>query len=397
MNGYIVKNRLSILSIALLASVGSMHASDFESELAEIEANNLSLKALRGENIATVTELNSGNNIWGSPSVEFSPFFHKGSSGVASYELIVSQEFDFPTLYSERKKNARMQASVLNGQYETARKDIRFSAQKLLLELIRLNKENALIGKRTKNGEILLNLYQKRMDSGEATSLEINRLKMDMMNLNAEAVKTNLAMDNAVAALQTLNGGKPLNHGNIQYPGFRELPSLDRLKDDLSHADSRVMTADAEIKSARQNYRLNRRSWLPTLNVGYRRNYEVGEALNEFLIGASFPIFGNSAKIKAARQRMEAAEQSREAVMIESESGITSAYNNLKSTRSMLAVYDMGLMEQTLELMLKAVNSGRMSLPDYCYEADKIYAQMQEYIRLEGEAYILQAELFKYE
>ena len=63
--------------------------------LKEIEKGNLELQAKKLANSATVYDL-AAENMPDAPSVEYSPFFHKGVSGVSSSELVVSQEFDFP-------------------------------------------------------------------------------------------------------------------------------------------------------------------------------------------------------------------------------------------------------------------------------------------------------------
>ncbi|MDE7085998.1 MAG: hypothetical protein K2O48_04850 [Prevotella sp.] len=78
---------------------------DIETIIASVEANNTLLKAVRSGNAATVAEVKSENTI-GETSVEYSPFFRKGVGGTASSELIVSQEFDFPTVYGARSKSA---------------------------------------------------------------------------------------------------------------------------------------------------------------------------------------------------------------------------------------------------------------------------------------------------
>ena len=66
--------------------------------LQQIERNNKSLQALRQENEAARQEIRSQNNLE-DPSVEYSPFYTKGTDGMSSSELVVSQGFDFPTRF----------------------------------------------------------------------------------------------------------------------------------------------------------------------------------------------------------------------------------------------------------------------------------------------------------
>ena len=99
-----------ILSAAgILLAFAPAFGRDMGDVLKEIEKGNLELQTKKLANSATVYDL-AAENMPDAPSVEYSPFFHKGVSGVSSSELVVSQEFDFPTLYSspfEGRKAAR--------------------------------------------------------------------------------------------------------------------------------------------------------------------------------------------------------------------------------------------------------------------------------------------------
>ena len=127
--------RLTLLATGIISTL-TLNASGFTSVLSEIERNNLELKALRGENIAAITELKSGNNILGSSDIEFSPFFTKGVSGMASYELIVSQEIEFPTLLHERNRSSKALSDVVEKKYAIERRETLFSAKTQLINLV---------------------------------------------------------------------------------------------------------------------------------------------------------------------------------------------------------------------------------------------------------------------
>lgn len=79
---------LSACSAALADTVGDV--------LKQIAANNLTLQSAAHDMRADVLDIKATNTL-GGPSVEYSPFFTKGYSGVVESELVVSQEIDFPT------------------------------------------------------------------------------------------------------------------------------------------------------------------------------------------------------------------------------------------------------------------------------------------------------------
>ena len=112
--------------------------------LQQIERNNKSLQALRQENEAARQEIRSQNNLE-DPSVEYSPFYTKGTDGMSSSELVVSQGFDFPTRYAARRKSGRLQSEYLDRQYLVARRDLLLGARLQCLDLIRLNRTRELL------------------------------------------------------------------------------------------------------------------------------------------------------------------------------------------------------------------------------------------------------------
>ena len=387
--------RLTLLATGIISTL-TLNASGFTSVLSEIERNNLELKALRGENIAAITELKSGNNILGSSDIEFSPFFTKGVSGMASYELIVSQEIEFPTLLHERNRSSKALSDVVEKKYAIERRETLFSAKTQLINLVYLTKQQSLLDARLKNSRELLDFYKKKYDRGDATIIELNNLKMDMMELNTEIAQNLGAIDETKAAIKALNGGIIPAIDSLDYPKLNPLPSLEALKNELMAEDMTFQLADANVTASQQELRISKRSWLPSITVGYRRNGDKYEpAINGMLIGLSFNLFGNGTKTKAVRQQLNAAELSREAARAKAESDIETAYQKIKTMYRTLESYDMNLMSETLQLMGKAVGSGRMSLPDFCVEANGIYTRMANYITLQNELQLIEANLYK--
>lgn len=113
------------LLLLLLPLTGE--AQSLDSLLLTIEHNNKSLQALKKGNEATMQEVQAQNRLE-DPTVEYSPFFQRNVKGMASSELVVSQGFDFPTLYAARNKYTRLQETVTDWQYESARRDVLLAA-----------------------------------------------------------------------------------------------------------------------------------------------------------------------------------------------------------------------------------------------------------------------------
>ena len=381
------------LAVAVAAlSYGMMDAGDIDPVLQEIERNNLELKALRSENRASVLDM-KGENSLEAPSVEYSPFFRNGVSGVASSELVVSQEFDFPTLYAARNKSVKLQQVALDYEYQAARRNVLLTAKQKCFDLVMLDHMRGVLDERMANADELLVMYEKKFAEGGATSIELNRIKMERMDLQAELLQNETLRKKTVQELSLLNGEQPLSVGSLYYPEIKAVESIEALRKEIVDNDAGVHAAEASVALSQQEIRVNKQGWIPKLSVGYRRNTDMSEASNGFLVGASFPIFSNRNKVKASRARHVAAQLNLDNTRLQVESEAEQQLQELQRLHKAIGIYDLDLLRQSLLLLKKAVMAGSMSLVDYYTEADRIYQKWQTYLTLENQYHNLWATL----
>lgn len=381
------------LAVAVAAlSYGMMDAGDIDPVLQEIERNNLELKALRSENRASVLDM-KGENSLEAPSVEYSPFFRNGVSGVASSELVVSQEFDFPTLYAARNKSVKLQQEALDYEYQAARRNVLLTAKQKCFDLVMLDHMRGVLDERMANADELLVMYEKKFAEGGATSIELNRIKMERMDLQAELLQNETLRKKTVQELSLLNGEQPLSVGSLYYPEIKAVESIEALRKEIVDNDAGVHAAEASVALSQQEIRVNKQGWIPKLSVGYRRNTDMSEASNGFLVGASFPVFSNRNKVKASRARHVAAQLNLDNTRLQVESEAEQQLQELQRLHKAIGIYDLDLLRQSLLLLKKAVMAGSMSLVDYYTEADRIYQKWQTYLTLENQYHNLWATL----
>ncbi len=383
----------TILTIAAFVAATSLQAQSLTDVLASVEHNNTELKALQKGNEAARLDLKQANNLEGL-SVEYSPFFNSAARGIASSELVVTQGFDFPTLYGARRKAARLQGEAIDMQYRTARRDILLGAKQLCLDLIHMNKRRALLDGRRRAADELLAMYTEKYDGGEATAIELNKVKMERMNLETELAQAEGDRAAALQQLRAINGGQPIECTDTLYP---PLPAggYEAMYAQAVSADLPAMAAEAAVKAAEQDVKVNRQGWMPKLEIGYRRNTDGTDASNGFLIGGSIPLFANKHKVKAAKARQEEARMMQDDARIKAETAARTAVADMTRLRRSMAAYDMPLMRQTLALLRTAVENGELSVTDYYVEADNVYRNMLTYIGLERQYHGAAAELTK--
>lgn len=385
--------RTIIIAAIALAATASIKAQDINAVLKSIEQNNVELKALQKGNEAAGIEIKSQNTLE-DLSIEYSPFFQSKVSGIASSELVITQGFDFPTLYGARKKAGKLQRNVFDMQYQTARRDILLNAKKLCLDIINYNKQKQLLQERRKNADELLAMFKVKFDNGEATSLELNKIKLDRMNLETELVQADTKHANALQQLQALNGGLPIEVNMTEYPAV-PADNDQTIYEKAVATDWNVRTAQASVLAAEQDVKVNKQSWIPKLEIGYRRNTDGDMASNGFLVGGSIPLFSSKNKVKIAKARQSEAVMQHANARINAENSARALVNQMKQLKASVDAYDVPLMRQTLKLLRTAVENGEISVTDYYVEAEGIYKNMVTYMDIERQYQDVVTEIYK--
>lgn len=367
----------------------SAHAQDITPILASIEQNNLQLRTARETYAADIAEREAGNTLLGTTAIEYSPFFHRGIHGLASSELIVSQEITYPTLYRDRKQAIALQNSVYDYEYRTLRREILLEAAGLCHDLQYAHQEAALLAHRRATTDSILRIFERRLALGHATIMETERIRLDSMQLTTEWAMLQQEMDASRRALLTLNGGDLL-------PYLSSLDSIYQTEAEHSPLEKRIepahttdyetletLTAEAGIAAARHQEKLSRKEWLPGISVGYRRNTDLHVANGGFMVGLSFPLSSLSGKQRAARMQRSAAELRLAEARADAASRHESLIAESIRLQHTLSTYDLPLMWQSLSTLHRAVIGGELPVADYFAHVETIYAILQQRLKTE--------------
>ena len=380
--------------LAGLAFSGGLQAQKIEEVLQSVEQHNKELQASAHSMEAAKMEVQTRNNLE-DPSVEYSPFYASNVDGMVSSELVVTQGFDFPTLYAARNRSGKSQKNVLDRQQQVLRRDILLQAKNLCLDLIRLNQEQQLLAERMKNADALLELFEKRLKEGDANALEVNKIKMERMKVQTEVAQNNAAHRTALQQLLAMNGNMPLEFAETDYPKVEAIQDYQTLYNEVMQSDADLQVAEATVQAASEEVKVNKQNWLPKLEVGYRRNTSVGEKSNGFLVGGSFPLFSNRKKLKIAKAQALSANLQRDNARLQVEAKVQSQFNEMQQLREAMQAYDVPLMHHTLRLLYDAVTAGQLSIIDFYVEADNVYGNLQSYMTLENQYQKLMADIYK--
>ena len=384
-----------IITIALCLPIG-MQAQNIEQVLQSIEQNNKELQSQAQLSKAQKMENRTENNL-PDPTVSYSSFYKNGMGPGHGTETVVSQGFDFPTQYITRNRQATLENEAIDIQQQAVRRDILLQAKLLCLDLIQLNQENELIQIRMKNANDLQAMYEKRLQTGDANALEVNKVKMERMNVQTEVAQNNAAHRTALQTLLAMNGNLPLEFSATVYPQVKEINDYNTLRDEVIASDLDLQAMGYAARAAEKQVSVDKQNWLPKLQAGFRRNTDSEMSMNGFVIGGSIPLFSNRKKVQIAKAQAISAQLLKEDAQLEKENELMALYNEMKQLKQALDTYDVPLMHRSLALLKQALEEGQLSLIEYFVEAEGIYKNLQARMQLENQYQKVMANIYKNE
>ena len=379
--------------IALCLPIG-IQAQNIDQVLQSIEQNNKELQSQAQLFKAQKMENRTVNNL-SDPTVSYSSFYRNGGGTGHGTEFVASQGFDFPTQYITRNRLADLANEALDLQQQTVRRDILLQAKNLCLDLILLNQEKALMDIRKKNADELEALYAKRLEAGDANILEVNKIKMERMNVQTEVAKNHASHRNALQSLLAMNGNMPLEFSEIQYPQVKEINDFNMLRDEVIASDKNLQALDFASRAAEKQVSVDKQNWLPKLEAGFRRNTESGTSMNGFVVGGSIPLFSNRKKVQIAKAQAISAQLLQEDAKLEVENSLMGLFNEMQQLKEAMNAYDVPLMYRSLDLLKQALKEGQISLIEYFVEAESVYKNLQARMQLENQYQKVIADIYK--
>ncbi len=403
--------RIGILC-ACLALAAGMHAQNsIDAILRQIEANNKQLQA----NIQTVQaqklENRASNNL-ADPTLSYAHLWDSDDKNITAGELVIAQSFDFPSLYVSRARLNRLKGQSLDAQSNALRQQILLQAQEACLDIIHLSRRQQLLDERLKNAEELAAFYQRRLETGDASSLETNKINLELLNVRTEARLNRTALDSKLKELTALNGnqslvpGRPMPDGpaaaTAQNLGLTDYPSVPLpadfgpLCEELLASDPTLLSLQSESLAAQKQLSVSRQGWLPGLEVGYRRNTESRHPLNGIVVGFSFPIFQNQGKVKAARSQALSIDYQKENARLSASTALWQLYDEACNLHASMQEYAETFgRQQDLKLLRQALEGGQISMIEYFVEVSALYQSQANLLQLENQYQKVMARIYK--
>lgn len=327
-------------------------------------------------------------------------YLWNADGGHNRWSAAVSQEFLWPGAYATAKRLESATDRMLRNQSRAYRRQTAADAESMLIALA------AGITKLEAQKEICTSLdsliahYNKAFLHGEATILDINKLRV-------ESARANVAMQQIIAgntelrtSLQALSPGAHLpDDATLAQLFMSPLPATPMAADDvvtLSEAARQDEIAQAEAAMTHA-----RRSALPSLSAGYAHAYEDATHFNGISIGIGLPSYGSGAARRASAA--EALSVKLRAIAASSEEtarrySLTTRVESLKDALSLLEPAVNGISAAELkgghsstdkgmqrQLLAKALGGGQISVLEFINESNYLTEASMECIDLRAE------------
>lgn len=373
-------------------------AKSIDEVLQSVRQNNKMLKAGESQTEALKLQARSENNL-ADPTVTYSHLWGNHEGMGFTGELVASQAFDFPTLYAQRGKLNQERFRTFDAQQSALRQQILLQTELACMDLIYLNRLQALLDERLHNAEELSRFYDTQLEKGATNIIEVNKIELELLNARNETRQNEAARKAKLEELKALNGGVAIEFTDsvyrsvLEYPVSFEAFQLEALGE-LPEVNELVWSEAA----AERQIAVAKNQWLPNLTVGYRMNPSSGgERFNGFIVGVSIPLFSNRNKVKQAKAEHYVANQRLSGVMKTQTAALHQLWTKAGELKKSVDEYATVLEQQnSIALLNKAIQAGQLSMVEYFVNVTTFYQSMQNYLQLQNDYQKTLAEMYRF-
>lgn len=340
--------------------------------LDSISVNNLQIKASLQNRDAEIINAHTGLTP-DNPQVEYGYFPGNNDLIGNKSTLNVSQSFYFPTVYSHKKAGAKLQEGKSEEVHQVNKHEILIEAAIHYLELTYFDRYSAELKKRMDDSEEVKRLFEKRLLSGDANQIELNKVRMEASRWKNEYTLNLARKAEKIQILTAMNSGKPIAIETPAYPAWQLLP-VDSILAQAVRNDPVLKTLNYNQQMAGNKVKLQQALWLPQFKAGYGQETILDGSYRGVQAGISIPLWQNKNAVKSARSQQRATEGMLEAYAQQLKSTISAKYQLVSSLHDNVEENKKVVESvQNQELLRKSMLSGNISVLEYYRELASWY------------------------
>lgn len=312
-------------------------------------------------------------------------------------DYAITQDLDFPTVYSWRRKVVKGQDQVVDQQYLLQRSEVASLIVQTWLKWLYFQEKNRVLQQQQDDASRLASAYEQAFEAGSISVLERNRARIHASQAQRSLEMNAIELRAAEQQLQRLNSGQPIDQLPAHYPDWDLPASFPEWFAEISKHQGHMQVLLAELEVHKQQQGLARAMQWPNLSFGYMREQDLEIEFKGVTVGLSIPLWHNRQRTKHARLQQQA-----------QESLIADADQQFYLEQKLLFDKAHALLEQihalrsTLAdsrepaLLQKALNLGQITLLDYLVEQGIYYELQEQLLMAEWDYYLTQADMRKW-
>ena len=372
-----------IVTIALLLMGSSLYAQG--NVRMAVETNNKELQVLR-ENLQVQQLENKEGNALPNPEVEFGYQWGVNDGQGDKKDLSVSQELEWATILGKKRSVSSAKNAINQLQYETERRKVMLQTDLLIIDLVYNKIMMDESQKRWTIAQQLEEAYQKMMERGEATSLDYNKARLNLLKEMATMQNLSMEREKLESQLKLLNGGNAIDFSFDQYPFEEVTESFDSLWSRVEQTHPRLLMAEQSRQLSQKEYSAARAEMAPNLKLGYAGEWTKEENYQGLSVGLALPLWANRNKVKTMKANQQVVALQNETLKESMQIELKSLYAKMQSQKNLLQQYQSVASDyQGLELSEKAMKAGKITLLEYLMEQNTYLEMVEAYRAVERE------------
>jgi outer membrane protein, heavy metal efflux system len=387
------KNLLILLAVF---SLNARAQSGIDSVLASVERNNKTLQAQSAYYESVNLSYQTGLTPY-DPNVGFDYMIGSPVTAGNQVDFTVTQSFDFPTVYGNKKDLSQSQIGQSDYLYQATRQDVLLEAKLVCVELVYLNKRNNHLVQRVEYAERIFRDYNAKLEAGDASILEFNKAKINLINAQSEQRLNDGYIRALNEKLTQLNGGVSIFFNDTVFTDLPDLPPFEELSALYEAADPAMKSLEQQNIIVQQQIDLNKSLWLPTIETGYHYQAILGQTFNGIHVGMTIPLWENKNTVAQKETELVYTQNLIEEHQTGHYSEIKQLYERYLSLKTTYSEYlELAGSLSSVQMLELAFKGGEISAIEYFGELSSYYTTYATMLQLEMEYYKVIAQLNKY-
>ncbi len=389
--------QLTLYIIASFCTIQGIAQSDVDRVLKSVEANNKSIQSNKKYWEARRAEFKTGLTPY-DPQVEYDYLFGSPVGAGNQKDFSVTQRLDFPSTYKRKRQLSNQQIAQTSLQQSVYRQDILLEGKLVALQIIYLNKKAAELNRRLANTQQLVQDYQKKLDKGDVIILEVNKARLQLLNIQNEAALNENEIEVATTKLLELNGGQAIEIKDTAYPLTAFVPDFETLDSIIEANDPILKVYEQEKAIMQRQIGVQKSLNLPKIETGYHSQGILGQSYKGVHAGITIPLWENKNRLKAAQENLDYATANAQTHVLEHRLENKGYYDQLAVRLKAMQDYkDLFTTLNNAELLNKALRLGQITIIQYFQDESYYFSAYDKYLQMEWEYQQAVARLYKYQ